>query len=113
MRTLFKDKKSLSYFGCVALFIYSIISLIATILCVIGKKKTTASVFAALAGITAAMGGVMAYTLRVFERAEQDVDDYFDDFGDFDDFDDYEDDEDEEPYVIQIDDTVNEDEFKD
>ena len=87
MLKLYSDKKSVAYTASIAMFVYAIISFIAAFLSLIGKKKTTASIFVALSGIAAAFGGITAYTLRIIDRSEsKDIDDYFEDY-DEDDFD--------------------------
>lgn len=122
MNRIYSDRKSVSYISSVALLVYSVGALIGSVLCVIAKKKTTASIFLALSGVTAAMGGLIIYTLRSQERSKYYFcpEDYFENYDDmcdaheFDKFDKY-DEEDEdtaEPYIIPVDDTVNEDEFK-
>ena len=115
MLKLYSDKKSVAYTASIAMFVYAIISFIAAFLSLIGKKKTTASIFVALSGISAAFGGITAYTLRIIDRSEsKDIDDYFEDY-DEDDFD-FDEDGNEKsdadtPYVIPVDDTASEEEF--
>ena len=107
MLKLYSDKKSVAYTASIAMFVYAIISFIAAFLSLIGKKKTTASIFVALSGIAAAFGGITAYTLRIIDRSEsKDIDDYFD----FDE-DGNEKSDAETPYVIPVDDTASEEEF--
>lgn len=120
MNHTYSDKKSVSYISSVALLVYSVGALIGSILCVAAKKKTTASIFFALSGVTAAMGGLVMYTLRAQDRSVQFrcPEDYFENFDDmcdaheFDKFEKYDEDESADQYVIPVDDTVNEDEFK-
>lgn len=69
MNHTYSDKKSVSYISSVALLVYSVGALIGSILCVAAKKKTTASIFFALSGVTAAMGGLVMYTLRAQDRS--------------------------------------------
>ena len=115
MLKLYSDKKSEAYTASIAMFVYSIISFIAACLSLIGKKKTTASIFIALSGIAAAFGGITAYTLRIIDRSEaKDIDDYFENY-DEDDFDFDEDgnekSDEDTPFVIPVDDTASEEEF--
>ena len=111
MKSRFFDGKNVPLIASVAAFVCAGVSLIGALLCLIGKKKTTASVFAALSGIAAAIGAATAYTLRIAEERTPDVFEDFDpsDFEDFDDLDDS--DDDDEPYTIPIDETASEDEF--
>ena len=108
MLKLYSDKKSVAYTASIAMFVYSIISFIAACLSLIGKKKTTASIFIALSGIAAAFGGITAYT------EAKDIDDYFENY-DEDDFDFDEDgnekSDEDTPFVIPVDDTASEEEF--
>ena len=111
MKSRYFNGKNVSFITSVASFVFAGISLLGALLCVIGKKKTTASIYAALAGVSAAVGALTAYTLKLSES-----DDYSDVFDGFDpefDYDDFDEDceEDGEPYMIPIDDTASEDEF--
>ena len=64
MRSRFFDGKNVSLIASIASFVCAGVSLIGALLCLIGKKKTTATIFAALSGIAAAVGAVTAYTRR-------------------------------------------------
>ena len=95
MRSRFFDGKNVSLIASIASFVCAGVSLIGALLCLIGKKKTTATIFAALSGIAAAVGAVTAYTLRLAEESS----DVFDGFDPYD-------------YVIPIDETASEEEFR-
>ena len=69
MRSRFFDGKNVSLIASIASFVCAGVSLIGALLCLIGKKKTTATIFAALSGIAAAVGAVTAYTLRLAEES--------------------------------------------
>ena len=119
MHDMNENKKSMFYVASIATFVYAVASLIAAILCVIGKKKTTAAIFTALAGVTGAMGAIMAYTIGLIDCANKRKPfDYFEDYDDepveaIPDLDDFDDIDDDDPYEIPIDDTVDEEEFND
>lgn len=110
---MFRDKKMVTQVTSVSLLVSSAVSLVGACFCLIGRKKNMATIFFALALIAGAVGAMVAYIVNVFERREErlcgfdECDDCWDDDLDFDDIDD------EEVYSIPIDDTVNEDEFKD
>ena len=93
MRSRFFDGKNVSLIASIASFVCAGVSLIGALLCLIGKKKTTATIFAALSGIAAAVGAVTAYTLRLAEEGS----DVFDGFDPYDYDEDDSDDEDEDP----------------
>ena len=111
MRSRFFDGKNVSLIASVASFVCAGVSLIGALLCLIGKKNTTATIFAALSGIAAAVGAATAYTLRLAEESSPDVFDSFDPY-DYDDEDSDDEDEDDEPYMIPIDETASEEEFR-
>lgn len=100
MRSRFFDGKNVSLIASIASFVCAGVSLIGALLCLIGKKKTTATIFAALSCIAAAVGAVTAYTLRLAEESS-DVFDGFDPY-DYDEDDSDDEDEDDEPYMIPI-----------
>ena len=110
MRSRFFDGKNVSLIASIASFVCAGVSLIGALLCLIGKKKTTATIFAALSGIAAAVGAVTAYTLRLAEESS-DVFDGCDPY-DYDEDDSDDEDEDDEPYMIPIDETASEEEFR-
>lgn len=86
------DGKNVSLIASIASFVCAGVSLIGALLCLIGKKKTTATIFAALSCIAAAVGAVTAYTLRLAEESS----DVFDGFDPYDYDEDDSDDEDED-----------------
>lgn len=104
---MIKERKRI--FTCVTsivLLVNSVVSLIGACICLIAKKKGTATVFFTLSLLTGAVGALVSYVIDAFGNYKPcDCCEMCDDIDLCDDF--------EDEYSIPIDDTVNEDEFKD